>query len=458
MGYRDVVLFFITACVNLQWVATAAGAGAKAVTFWILGFAMMTVPLALAVIELSSRYPQEGGIYVWSKQAFGEFGGFMTGWAYWIANLPYFPAVLFFGIGNALFIGGASWQELSDSKAFMVVASILLLGLATLVNLVGLNVAKWLNNAGAVARWLAAFVLVAIGIVAWLEFGSATDFSGSATVSITGFRDIVFWSTIAFAVTGLEAASFMGGEIKDARRTIPRAILTAAPLICLVYLVCTVSVQVAIPASEAGRLQGIMEAIDSAAIRLELGAVTPIAAFLIALSAIGSVGLWLGASARLPFVAGIDHFLPSWFARVHPTWRTPHYSLLFLAGIEVLCIIFAQYGTTVAGAYDYLVSMAIISYLLPFLFLFASLIRLQREPAGPEVRRIPGGRPVAIAVGGLGIFTVSAAIVLSFVPAESEPNPLLWIAKLIGSTLVMVLGGVVLYVVGRRRARRAATT
>lgn len=456
MGFRDVVLFFITACVNLQWVATAAGAGAKAVIFWILGFAMMTVPLALAVIELSSRHPQEGGIYIWSKRAFGEFGGFMTGWAYWIANLPYFPAVLFFGIGNALFIGGASWQEHSESPAFMVIMSIALLGVATVVNLVGLDVGKWLNNAGAIARWLAAFILVAIGVAAWLEFGSATEFGGRAMISISGFKDVVFWSTIAFAVTGLEAASFMGGEIQDARRTIPRAILTAAPLICLVYLVCTVCVQVAIPASEAGRLAGVMEAIDSATHRLGLGALTPIAAFLIALSAMGSVGLWLGASARLPFVAGIDHFLPGWFARVHPRWHTPHLSLLFLAGVEVLCIVFAQYGTTVAGAYEYLVSMAIISYLLPFLILFASLIRLQREPAGPEVRRVPGGRIGAILVGGVGLFTTSAAIALSFVPAEDEPNPLLWIAKLVGSTLVMVLGGAILYAVGRRRASRSA--
>jgi amino acid transporter len=454
MGYRDVVLFFITACVNLQWVATAVGAGPKAITLWLLGLVMMTVPLAYAVIELSSRYPQEGGIYVWSKRAFGEFGGFMTGWAYWISNLPYFPGVLFFGIGNALFIGGEDWQHLSDSKSFMVIASIVLLGLATYVNLVGLNVGKWLNNAGAIARWLAAFILVAIGVVAWFRLGSATEFSGSSMVSVSGFKDLVFWSAIAFAITGLEAASFMGDEIKDARRTIPRAIFTAAPLVVLVYLVCTVCVQVAIPASEAGRLQGIMEGIDLATSRLGLGALSPIAAFLIALSAIGSVGLWLAASARLPFVAGIDHFLPKWFARVHPKWRTPHYSLLFLAGVEALCIFFAQYGTTVAGAYEYLVSMAIISYLIPFLLLFASLIRLQREPAGPDVRRVPGGRKGAILVAGVGMFTTSAAIVLSFVPGEDEPNPTGFITKLVLSTLLMILGGVILYVLGRRRADR----
>jgi amino acid transporter len=455
LGFRDVVLFFITACINLQWVATTAGAGPKAIVLWLIAFATMMLPLAFCVIELASRYPQEGGIYIWSKHAFGEFGGFLTGWSYWIANLPYFPGVLFFGISNALYIGGDRWQHLSDSNSFMVSASILLLALATYMNLVGLNVGKWLNNAGAVARWLAALGLMTIGIIAWFKFGSATEFSGSAMIPAARLKDLIFWSTIAFAITGLEAASFMGEEIKDSRRTIPRAILVAAPIIILVYIISTVSVQVAVPASEASRLQGVMEAMDSATDRLGLGGLSPIAAFLVALSAIGSVGLWLGASARLPFVAGIDRFLPRWFARVHPKWRTPHYSLLFLAGIEVVCIFFAQAGTTVAGAYEFLVSMSIISFLIPFLFMFASLIRLQREPAGPDVRRVPGGKAGAIFVGCLGFFTVSAAIVLSFVPPESETDPLGFIMKLVISTLVMILSGVILYALGRRRARSA---
>ena len=453
MGLRDVVLFFITACINMQWVATAAGVGPKAIGLWLLAFATVMLPLAFCVIELSSRYPQEGGIYVWSKHAFGEFGGFMTGWSYWISNLPYFPGVLFFGISNALFIGGTRWQHLADNSSFMVSASILLLALATYMNLVGLNVGKWLNNAGAIARWLAALGLMAIGIITWFKFGSATEFSGSSMIPGARFKDLMFWATFAFAITGLEAASFMGDEIKDSRRTIPRAIFVAAPIIILVYIISTVSVQVAVPASDASRLQGIMEAIHAMTHRLGIGALSPISAFLVALSAIGSVGLWLGASARLPFVVGIDHFLPKWFARVHPKWHTPHYSLLFLAGIEVACILFAQAGTNVKQAYEFLVSMSIISFLIPFLIVFASLIRLQREPTGPGVRRVPGGKPVAILVGCLGFFSVSTAIVLAFVPPENDPDPAGFIRKLVISTLVMILSGVILYALGRSKAR-----
>src|SRR5947208_2290437 len=83
MGFWDLVLFYIAAVVGLRWVATAAKVGPSAMAVWVMAFVCLFIPLALAVIELSSRYPEEGGIYIWSKRAFGDFHGFMTGWMYW---------------------------------------------------------------------------------------------------------------------------------------------------------------------------------------------------------------------------------------------------------------------------------------------------------------------------------------------------------------------------------------
>jgi glutamate:GABA antiporter len=456
LGFWDVVMFLTTACINLQWVATAAGAGAAAVTFWILAFATMAVPLGLCVVELSSRYPQEGGIYVWSKHAFGDGAAFMSGWTYWTSNLPYFPGVLYFAAANVLYCGGAGWRRLSDSSLYFLLASLLGLGLATWLNLIGLDIGKWLNNVGAVSRWLAALVLLGMGALAWHRFGSATTFTPATLLPGTRLKDLIFLSTIAFALTGLEAASFMGEEIRDTRRTLPRAILLTAPLVSLIYIVGTMSVLVTLPASEVSSLQGIMAATASAAHRLGLDGVARVAAFLITASALGSVGAWLGSTARLPFVAGIDHVLPKGFGRIHPRWHTPHVSLLVSAGVAVVCVVLSQAGTTVRGAYDILVSMSVISFLIPFLFLFASMIRLQNEPAGPEVRRVPGGRLGAWVFAGIGFLTTSVAIVLAFVPSPEEPHPLLAFAKLVVLTLILVGSGALLYALGKRRARRAS--
>src|SRR5262245_7713242 len=242
MGLRDVVLLFVTAGTNLQWVATAAAAGPSSITAWLLTGLAMFLPLAYCVVDMSSRYPQEGGLYVWTKRAFGDFAGFITGWTYWTSNLPYFPGVLYFAASNALFIGPARWRALSDSPAYFILGARLGLARGTVVNVIGLDVGKWLTNAGALCRWLATLALIGIGIVAWLRLGSATGWSLGALKPSLGLRDVIFWSTLAFAWTGFEAASFMGDEIADARRTIPRAIFASAPLIALIYIAGTVSV------------------------------------------------------------------------------------------------------------------------------------------------------------------------------------------------------------------------
>ncbi len=387
MGFRDVLFFLVTAGTNLQWVATAAAGGASAITVWFIGFVAMAVPLALCVISLSSRHPDEGGLYVWTKIAFGPFAGFLTGWAYWMSNLPYFPAVLYFAAGNALYAGGTRWLGLSGNPTYFITASILGLFIGTALNVVGVEVGKWLSNAGAIARWLATWLLVVLGVAAYLKFGSATRFSAGALLPTAHLKDVIFWSTIAFAMTGLESASFMGSEIRDASRTVPRAILASLPIILVVYLGGTISVLVALPVGEVSGLQGIMQAIQRMEARLVIPGVSAIAAVLITVTALGSVGAWLASVARIPFVAGIDHFLPASFGRVHPRWGTPWVALVTQSAITAVFIFLGQAGTSVRGAYDALVSMTIIWYFIPFLFLFSAAIKLRGELKPPRVPR-----------------------------------------------------------------------
>jgi amino acid transporter len=176
-------------------------------------------------------------------------------------------------------------------------------------------------------------------------------------------------------------------------------------------------------------------------------------AVLLVIGGLGQAGAWFAAGGRLPFVAGIDRFLPPAFGRLHPSYGSPYVSLLAQAGIAAGFIFLGQAGTTVKGAYDVLVSMAIISYFIPYLFMFASMIRLQREPAGPEVIRVPGGRPVAIGLAALGFTTTAVSIVLALIPAEAEPDKLLAVTKVAGLTILLVASGAFVYFLGRRRRR-----
>jgi len=453
LTFRDLVLYYLVTGFSLRWIATAAAAGPSALVIWVIAALGLFVPLVFTVLELSSRYPEEGGIYVWSKRAFGPFAAFITGWTYWGSNLPYFPGLLYFAAANALFIGGPSWQVWSTNSTYFIVVAMTGLIIAVTMNVVGLNVGKWLNNVGAMASWIPAGVLIALGALSWSRFGSATPMSPDAFVPSTSLKDVIFWSTIAFAFGGVESGSTMGEEIQDARRTVPRAVLTAGAAMTVLYIAGTASILLALPSRQISGLQGIMQAIQAITAKVGVAWLAPIVAVLVTVNALGGVGGWFAATARLPFVAGIDRFLPPAFGELHPRWRTPYVALLVQAGIAALFIFLGQAGTSVRGAYDALVSMGIIAYFIPFLFMFAAMIMLQREPAGPDVMRVPGGKPVAVALAALGFVVTAVSIVLACIPPDEEPNKSLAVAKVVGSSLVLVGIGAVVYLLGRRRAQ-----
>jgi amino acid transporter len=194
-----------------------------------------------------------------------------------------------------------------------------------------------------------------------------------------------------------------------------------------------------------------MQAIQAILTRVGWVWLVPLAAVLVTLNALGGVGGWFAATARLPFVAGIDRFLPEAFGRLHPKWRTPYVALLVQAAIAGLFIFLGQAKTSVHGAYEALVSMGIIAYFIPFLFMFASMIVLQREPAGPDVIRVPGGTSVAIPLAAVGFTVTAVSIVLSCIPADDEPDKTFFVVKVVGLSLMLVAIGTIVYVLGRRR-------
>ena len=454
MGFRDLVLFYVVTGISLRWIATAAAAGPSSIIIWIGAWLTFYTPLALSVIELSSRYPNEGGLYVWSKRAFGDFSGFMSAWTYWTSNLPYFPAVLYFAASNALYMHQAAWGHLSNNATFYIIFSLLTLTAATGLNIVGLDVGRWLHNVGALAMWIPAGILIVMGAIAWHRFGPATAFTAHSMTPSVHFKDVIFWSLLIFAFGGSETASFMGEEIKNPRRTLPWGLFVAGVTVAICYVLGTVSVLVALPPSEVSNLQGLMQAISNTASRVGFENVIPLAAFLIALSNVGACGAYLAAVARLPFVAGIDRFLPSAFGSLHPRWKTPWVALLTQFVLGVLFIFLGQAGTSVKGAYDVMASMTVITYFIPYLFVFAAMIKLQGEPAGPGVIRVPGGKPVACLISVVGFLTTTLTIVLSVVPQPDEPNKALAVMKVVGGSVVLVLIGAGIYWVGKRRALR----
>ena len=449
MGVRDLTLFYFLACFSIRWVASAAAAGPSSLVVWVLGCVTFFVPLGCAVLDLSGRYPEEGGMYVWAASAFGERAGFLTGWMYWASNLTYFPSALYFAVGNLLALGGARGAAWSASAPVFVVASCAGLAIAVLPNIFGLRIGRWLHNGGAIGAWIPAGILIAAGVWMALRHGSATSFTLHALWPGARFTDLVFFASIAFAFVGLESASLMGAEIRTPRRTIPRALLLASVAIVTVYVASTWAVLAAMPASEVSGMAGITQAVVRLTSRLGVAWLGPVSGVCVTVGVVAAVGAYFAAMARLPLVAGAAHLLPARFARLHPRFGTPVFALVTQALISVALIGLGQAGTTVRGAYDVLLRMTLVATFAPFMIVFAAYIAVQRRPRPRDVVRMPGGVVVAYIAGGLGFASSALALVLAMVPSAGEPHKAVAVAKVVGLSVVMVGVGVTL---SRRRA------
>ena len=444
LGFRDLILFYVASGLSLRWIATAAAAGPSSITIWLTALLGFFVPLAASVLDLSSRYPAEGGLYVWTREAFGPFSAFLSAWTYWMSNLPYFPAILFFAAGSLVYVNGAM-SKAADSPIYFLVFTVVMLTLITVLNVVGLNTGKWLNNLGAICSMIPAIGLIALGFVSYIRFGSATHFPLGAMIPRPGMKNLIFLSTIFFAFGGCEAGSFMGEEIRDPRRNIPRSLVVAGVILAVGYIAGTTSMLVALPADRISGLGGFMSAVDSLASRLGMSALVVPIALLVAISSIGAASAYLSSTARLPFVAGVHRYLPEAFGRVHPRFGTPHVALIAYGAAGILFGLLGQAGSSVRGAYDMLVAMAVITYFIPYLFLFASAIRLQSQPLPEGAFRLPGGKLAIIPLACIGLLSTACTIVLSLFPADDDTHPTATLVKIVVGTVVLLGLGIAVY-------------
>lgn len=453
MGFWDVLLFNIATVLGPRWIAAAGHNGTSSISLWVIAAVFFFVPGALVINELSSRFPEEGGLYAWSREAFGPFHGFIAGWTYWIYTVFYFPGLLLASASMAAYIMGGRGAELSQDRTFLLTVSIGLLLVAVGLNIIGLNIGKWLQNAGGVGTYVPLVMLVGVAaLVAW-KFGPATHFTAANMLPAWNWDTVNFWSQIAFAFTGLELVSAMSEEVRDPRRTLPRAVFGAGALIALMYIAGTFAILALVPAAQLDPQSGVFHAITMGSIALRVGVLGVLAAVLVTFGNAGGVGSTVAGIARVPFVVGIDRYLPEAFGKIHPKWKTPYISILVQATVSGAILLGSQINDTTRGAYQFLIDAAIILYFIPFLYMFAAIIKLagrRDRSENPHAVLVPGGKAGVWICGGLGFVVVLIGIIVSLVPPGDSSNKLGFELKLMGGTLASILLGLILYWRGAR--------
>jgi len=441
------VLLFVVAVFNLNVVPSIAANGGVTVWLWIVSLLLFFWPQGIAVIELAHRYPGEGGVYLWAKEVFGDFHGFLSGWCYWTNNMLYVPTVMLYFVGVSVYVLGPGHQVLADNKIFASIASLTLLAMLTWFNILGLGVGKWINNLGAIGTFIAAAVLIGLGFVIWSRFGTtitAADFKVPANPKFV----LNSFGVICFGLVGLELASVMGDEIKDPQRTLPGAVAWGGVLSGALYIGATLTLLIAV-GKNVNVLQGIVQAVSHMAGQVGFNWITIPFALMLSLSIAGIGSAWMGGSARIPFVAGLDSYMPSWLGKVHPRYATPYAALIVQGIVSAVLVILNFAGAGVQETFQKLLSLAVVLQLVPFIYMFGALLKFAVTESKPRGQY---SRFTLFLAGLSGLLTTILGIALVFFPAQQITSLWQYESWMFGGTAFFVgLAAFFYFVYGRRK-------
>lgn len=392
-------------------------------TLLVLTPLVWSLPVALAMSELASAMPEEGGYITWVTRAFGPFWGFQVGWWSWVDSF------IDVAVYPALFVEYARFWAPD-----MAPAARWLLALAFIVVLTGLNVVG-VRPAGrmAVVLGIAALVPVALFVVIGAGSASASPWrpfvpeDGSLLGGLGLGLAVVMWN-----YSGWDTPSTALGETRTPERAFRLALFLALPVIAAAY-VLPVGVALASGAVEWSRwTTGSLPAVAGAVAGRWLG-------HLMAAGAVLSVaGLFLSlllTNSRIPYVLARDGFLPRHLALVHPRFGTPWAALIASAAI---------YAGFAVFSFKELIILNIWLYSLSLLVELAAFVWLRvTAPGMPRPWRVPGGTPAVLAVA----IAPAACAALAMATAG-------WLNTVVG--VLSALTGPLAYVVVRPRAARGS--
>jgi glutamate:GABA antiporter len=451
LGFADLFFYAASVALSIRWISVAAASGPASLPLWVVAVLTFSVPLTLATAELTGRFSGEGGVYAWTGETFGPFWGFVCGWLYWASNLPFFSGLLVFMLNLAgLALGPAGKPLLSQPWLFTGAAVAVSVAVGGL-HFAGLGTGKWLSNIGGACNFVLVALLALTAVGNGMRHGSATDFAHASYRPPLDANTAILWSVMVFGVAGCEALGFLRNEVRGGMRTILAVLASVSLVQVAFYVVGAASLLVILTPQAATRLSGLPDALIQGLGALGLGGVAPLVLAAAFLCSLGSYSAWFGVAARLPFAAGLDAFLPRSFGRRDPRTGAPVVSIAAQTAVVAVIVVISQAGDTLKGAYDFLVAMSVLSYTLPFLFLFVVFLVVQRRAPPEGAWRTPGGRGVALAMGAMGLAATALAAACTLVPSPDAKDPAAEVIKLVVASAVLLLAGVAFYVAAKWR-------
>ena len=442
LGLADLVLAQVLCVVGSSWVGIAAKLGRAHVAYWLGAMLLFYAPLAVVVIYLNRMMPLEGGLYRWARSGFGELAGFLTAWNLWVYAVIVTGGIIFVVPTDTAYILGPTAAWLPGSKVATLALTASVVAGITAVAIRGLNVGKWLHNAGGAGILTAYLILLVLPVWALLR-GSIAHYEPIPwePPRPSWFGLAVFGQMAVGALSGFEYVAILAGECRSPARTMGRSVIISAPIIALMFILGTSSVLTFAGTQPINVIGPIPQTM-----RLALGArgwVAPVAILLLMTRAVAGASLIFTGLTRLPMTAGWDQVVPRWFARLDPRWQTPVNSILFVSALVMSLIFLSMLGVGEQEASQLLAAASIAHYAIAYIAMFA--LPLVGRPALRSA--LPNWVKLA-ALGGLISSVIALAITVY--PIVDVASRGAYAAKIGLVVLGSNLAGVMLYRAGKQ--------
>jgi amino acid transporter len=449
LGLRDLTLAIILSVIVPDFFGTAVKAGQSQVAYWLLAIFLFFIPEAFVVAQLNRRMPLEGGLFEWARLAFSDGVGFLVAWNLWAFATLYTAVIGLIATTYVSYVLGQRAAWVATNVPIILIALVLFVGLLMLVARIGLRVGKWVNNAGCV------FILATLGVLIFMPFaavwrGTLNEYHPLRLVmpELTVFSLSVFGKMTFGALVGLEYLAIFAGESREPGRMYAKAVRIAAPIIALLYMLGTSAIQAFVPPYAVDVIGPIPQALSRGAEAFGLGRfVAPVAIVLLFLNYLSSFNLNFSANSRLPMVAGWDDLVPQWFTQLHPKYKTPGNSILFVGGVAFAAGFAALVGAGAEEAYELLLTWSYTFYGLAYLAMFAIPL-LARKGSGLR----PGWWLRLAAASGFAVTLLF--VVLSAFPIVEVKSKWVYESKMIAVVVVANALGVLVYKMRRKEVMK----